>query len=459
MLNQMQETRCLKRSRLGPPDVYPQDPKQKEDELTSTNVKHGFSTGLQVAEEFGTARNCNVTASKVGAYFNSIFAKREELNTLPDSGRKKQQINPKDNFWPVTVRSKATLDVWFKDLAGNKPLISLAKKAPSFNKKEEIFTYLSDNQVSMQKAAWFIKLSSAYTVAVSEAKIKKRQMPDPATEWTGTIIKFMKDLLPKLAEYYHQGPLPEKTQGQANSTPNTNPLTPVTVPPPLTSPASSIHSPANASSNPSTALAQNGAAPPPDDNKAELKHWNYCSQLCKYLYEEGLLDRHEFLNWVLDLLDRIRSQPGDDGLLKLFLPMTLQYMSDVVQSERLSRRLAFLVCKKLSHVINTALESKELQGPTNLEQLLNNGPDNNNDACLTDANNDRKMVVDSKNAIETLLHEYLTCPHHRDIVMQLGTILQIITIDCPTALVWCGLGENRAPSALVGSPLDHLPVS
>lgn len=29
------------------------------------------------------------------------------------------------------------------------------------------------------RAAWFIKLSSAYTVAISEAKIKKRQMPDP----------------------------------------------------------------------------------------------------------------------------------------------------------------------------------------------------------------------------------------------------------------------------------------
>lgn len=29
------------------------------------------------------------------------------------------------------------------------------------------------------RAAWFVKLSSAYTVAVSEAKMKKRQLPDP----------------------------------------------------------------------------------------------------------------------------------------------------------------------------------------------------------------------------------------------------------------------------------------
>lgn len=64
---------------------------------------------------------------------------------------------------------------------GNKPLSQLAKKAPNFNKKEEIFITLTEYQVAMPRAAWFIKLSSAYTVAVSEAKIKKRQLPDPTT--------------------------------------------------------------------------------------------------------------------------------------------------------------------------------------------------------------------------------------------------------------------------------------
>lgn len=39
---------------------------------------------------------------------------------------------------------------------------------------------LCEFQVPMMRAAWFIKLSSAYTVAISEAKIKKRQLPDPS---------------------------------------------------------------------------------------------------------------------------------------------------------------------------------------------------------------------------------------------------------------------------------------
>lgn len=65
MLGPIYEKRPLKRQRLGPPDVYPQEASQKEDELTLTNVKHGFSTTPQLIDEFGTARNCTFTASKV----------------------------------------------------------------------------------------------------------------------------------------------------------------------------------------------------------------------------------------------------------------------------------------------------------------------------------------------------------------------------------------------------------
>lgn len=72
MLSVLQEKRPLKRPRLGVPDVYPQEPKQKEDELNPSNVKNGFQSMQQITEEFGSARNCNVTASKVGAYFNAI---------------------------------------------------------------------------------------------------------------------------------------------------------------------------------------------------------------------------------------------------------------------------------------------------------------------------------------------------------------------------------------------------
>lgn len=78
---------------------------------------------------FGSLRVCFIlNVFQVGAYFNAIISKKEEINTLPDSGRKRQQINPKDNFWPVTPRSRPAIETWFKDLAGSKPLMNLSKK-------------------------------------------------------------------------------------------------------------------------------------------------------------------------------------------------------------------------------------------------------------------------------------------------------------------------------------------
>lgn len=469
MLSVLQEKRPLKKPRLGIPDVYLQEPKQKEDELSSMNVKHGITTTPQITTEFLSARDLNIAASKVGSYFKAILKKKEELMTLPDSGRKKQQINPKDNFWPVTARTKSTLDTWFKDLAGNKPLSNLAKKAPSLNKKEEIFAMLSENQVSMQRAAWFIKLSSAYTVAVSEAKIKKRQMPDPAAEWTNTLIKFMKDLIPKLQEHYNLGPVFEKTPNAGSLTPIQNVSSNNTVPAPLASPAASMHSPANPNS-----------VPPPtnpvDEHKLAVKQWTYCTQLSKYMYEEGLLDKQEFLNWVLDLLDKIRSQPSDDGILKIFLPLTLQYMSDFVQTERLCRKLAYLVSKKLAHMLNNAsenvtgqndlikteikLENLDITPPNGGNGTTSTNEQNNSEKTENNSNETKKSIINSTNPFESTVNDYLNCPHHRDLILQLSAILQVITIECPTALVWCGIGENRASHnpILIGSPLDHLPI-
>lgn len=188
-----------------------------------------------------------------------------------------------------------------------------------------------------------------------------------------------------------------------------------------------------------------GAAVPPgssisgigsqfEDSRNALKYWKYCHQLSKYMYEESLLDRQEFLNWILDLLDKMRTQASfDEPLKKLVLSFALQYMHDFVQSERLCRKMAYIVAKKLAQLLNTAVEQ---QGIKELD--------------------DHRMQQDP---YELALQEQMSCPHHRDVVLYLSTILQIITIECPTALVWSGIPAHRATSVLVGSPLDHLPLA
>lgn len=65
-----------------------------------------------------------------------------------------------------------------------------------------------------------------------------------ALEWTGTLLKFLKDQLPKLQDYYSQN--------------ERNPNTPAT----------------NSTSD--------------TEQKLAIRHWTYCTQLLKYMCEEGL---------------------------------------------------------------------------------------------------------------------------------------------------------------------------
>ncbi|KAG8511498.1 Mediator of RNA polymerase II transcription subunit 12-like protein, partial [Galemys pyrenaicus] len=99
------------------------------DELTAVNVKQGFNNQPAfTGDEHGSARNIVINPSKIGAYFSSILAEKLKLNTFQDTGKKKPQVNAKDNYWLVTARSQSAIHSWFSDLAGNKPLAILAKK-------------------------------------------------------------------------------------------------------------------------------------------------------------------------------------------------------------------------------------------------------------------------------------------------------------------------------------------
>ena len=77
---------------------------------------------------------------------------------------------------------------------------------------------------------------------------------------------------------------------------------------------------------------------------------------------------------------------------------------------------------------------------------------------------------------QSVLTQYKSCPQHQALVLALSSILQTITLRCPGALVWnpsslasggsSGTGVSAAggntaadsKSALLGSPLDRLPV-
>ncbi|XP_048811463.1 mediator of RNA polymerase II transcription subunit 12-like protein isoform X3 [Lagopus muta] len=391
------EQRPLKRPRLGPPDVYPQDPRQKEDELTAVNVKQGFSNQPAFSgDEHGSARNVVINASKIGAYFSSILAEKLKLNTFQDTGKKKPQVNAKDNYWLVTARSQSAIHNWFTDLAGSKPLTVLAKKVPILSKKEDVFAYLAKYSVPLLRAAWLIKMTCAYYAAISEAKIKKRQATDPNTEWTQIITRYLREQLAKVAEFYHV------TSSQGSS-----------------------------------------SVVMPQEMEQALKQWEYNEKLSFYMFQEGMLERHEYLTWILDVLEKIR--PADDDILKLVLPLMLQYSEEFVQSAYLSRRLAYFCARRLS-------------------LLLSDGP------SLAAAHPPHVMIAPSNpplaapsptapgpvlSPVQLTCSDFLSCPQHRPLVYGLSCMLQTITLCCPSALVW-NYSTNENKNINPGSPLDLL---
>uniref|UniRef100_A0A670KMT6 Mediator complex subunit 12 n=1 Tax=Podarcis muralis TaxID=64176 RepID=A0A670KMT6_PODMU len=367
------EHRPLKRPRLGPPDVYPQDPKQKEDELTALNVKQGFNNQPAVSgDEHGTAKNVNFNPSKISSNFSSIIAEKLRCNTLPDTGRRKPQVNQKDNFWLVTARSQSAINNWFNDLAGTKPLTHLAKKVPIFSKKEEVFGYLAKYTVPVMRAAWLIKMTCAYYAAITETKVKKRHVIDPFSEWTQIITKFLWEQLQKISDFHRQ------------------------------------------------LLAQACASPSslmPQEVEYSVKQWDYNEKLAMFMFQDGMLDRHEFLTWVLECFEKIRPGPPS---------WRLAYFC--------TRRLAILLDSIGGHPAHhlTAQSTPALPSTPTPQPAAGNPP---------------------PSPFGDLLH----CPQHRPVVYGLSCILQSIVLCCPSALVWhYSLTDSRIKT---GSPLDHLPIS
>jgi len=58
------------------------------------------------------------------------------------------------------------------------------------------------------------------------------------------------------------------------------------------------------------------------DVDAATRQWNYGVLLVQHMYDEGLVDRHEFLSWLIELLEKMRV--ADDTLLKLIMGQVLR---------------------------------------------------------------------------------------------------------------------------------------
>uniref|UniRef100_A0AAY4DLP5 Mediator complex subunit Med12 LCEWAV-domain domain-containing protein n=1 Tax=Denticeps clupeoides TaxID=299321 RepID=A0AAY4DLP5_9TELE len=251
------------------------------------------------------------------------------------------------------------------------------------------------------RAAWMIKMTCAYHAAITETKVKKRHVVDPCIEWTQIITKYLWEQLQKVAEFYRQAP-----------------------------------SPACGSPLPTT----------PAEVETAMKQWEYNEKLAMFMFQDGMLDRHEFLTWVLECFEKIR--PGEDELLKLLLPLLLQYSGEFVQSAYLSRRLAYFCTRRLNLLLSDGSLGPAAGGhqPHSIAAQPGNALPATPTSQPTGASQPQTPFTD-----------FYICPQHRPLVYGLSCMLQSIMLCCPSALVWhYSLTDSRNKT---GSPLDLLPIS
>lgn len=84
-----------------------------------------------------------------------------------------------------------------------------------------------------------------------------------------------------------------------------------------------------------------------------------------HFMQEGLLDRQELLEWVVDAFVRWRGSEHD-VVLRVVLPLPLQYLDEITQSEYLSRKLAHYSAAKLTQLCHdSGYSSPRPQSPVN----------------------------------------------------------------------------------------------
>lgn len=100
----------------------------------------------------------------------------------------------------------------------------------------------------------------------------------------------------------------------------------------------------------------------------------------------------------------------------------------------LSRKLAHNCAKKITYLVN---ETDAISQPNPI-------PDPNGNGHQT-------------HPIMAAFIELMEDNYLRFIIFGFSSIIQMITLECPSALVWNYFGENKTPSSLLASPLDFLP--
>ncbi|KAK3742868.1 hypothetical protein QZH41_007775 [Actinostola sp. cb2023] len=175
---------------------------------------------------------------------------------------------------------------------------------------------------------------------------------------------------------------------------------------------------------------------------------------------ESLLDRQEFLQWLLDVFEK--GKASDDVLLKYLIPLVLRYVDQIVLSQTLARNLSHVCTKKLSTLYSAAEQMQSEQSAPSPQPTVT--AKTTAVTGLPPSNTTNTNATESCVASQPVLSQYKSCPQHNSLVLALAAILQAVTISCPGALIWNsatlpGTQTNAAPNICISALAVHRVLS
>ncbi|CEF62419.1 Mediator of RNA polymerase II transcription subunit 12 [Strongyloides ratti] len=280
-------------------DIFYQDAMQDEDNISSLErITSGYvsnSLPYEYDSYIFNQRNkisddfVDKTIKKAYSFFDNLINKQ-----CADSSKFHRKIPLPKVFqiseWNYKIPKNPNINEFFENLTKGKDFYSLIKKFPSFNSKENYLDYLYEYNVPILKAIWFIKIVAVLKATkVDDGKApKKSQAQQIALEYVQCIIS---GYIIYTFKY----------------------------------------------------LSTNGVY-----NEKKIEKWNYFALLIKHMFEEGVLDRQDFLIDIIDLLniyvDFELEDPTKFRILFLFIS---QFSTFITQNIIIARRLAFVICKRL----------------------------------------------------------------------------------------------------------------
>ncbi|GAA5978006.1 hypothetical protein JCM11641_004356 [Rhodosporidiobolus odoratus] len=298
----------------------------EEDQMTEAVVKAGFASKAVVSAETFSAHQ-------------HIYEKLKSNDILGNLSRlvSAVQANAKaslPSYGPSTFRlpSRITLtdakrEAWFSDLASPAvPLSKLSRSVPHGYKGEKGLDMLSNRKVDVPRAVWFVRAFGGVEI---QSLAKTRPMPLAVSLYTSEFTTVVSEFVRKqLAEVV---------------LPGTPPVTPA----PGTPGTPSAGTPRVRSGSLSGTAAKSGiaAASPGLMDEEKRKVWEgkfeYTIRLASLLYEESLLDRPQFLRFLINLLEPPAPPTSSTiGQLPFILLLIENHLSDIYASEPATARLA-----------------------------------------------------------------------------------------------------------------------